>query len=126
MSKKWLFNLIEGLVLKYADDLIADVGKKNEAIKKACEKIEENGNLYEVVEAVIETTTNLRDDELLDKAEEVVSKIRDVLVGKPIKEIVEEYLVPIKIPDFDDDPTNNVSLGEYLLGIIKMIGTPED
>jgi len=126
----------KGALIKFAlervfsrmDDIIEDQISKREVLKKIMEVIENGATLENVIDVYVEHTNNPTLTKVDDIVDQVFSVVDEVLVDvqeKPLKEVIEKWAANVRIPDFDDDPENDISLSDFLLDIIHDVATGE-
>lgn len=88
----------------------------------------EGETLEVIVGLYIQATGTVKDDEIIGKVAEVMEfldkKVPEILASiskRPFKEVVEELLGDITIPDFDDNADNNIKVVEIINDIMNEI-----
>jgi len=123
----WVSALIVKQVLKYAPGL-ADSWQDEHLpeLGVAARVIADGGTLRDAIKAYVEATESLSDDEVFEKVDVIHGKIliyvQEVIqaVGeKPFKDVLEQYLGGIEIPDFDDDASNNISVADFVVRLFE-------
>ena len=113
-------------VFKRMDDIIEDQISKIEVLKKIMIAIENGATLENVIDIYVEHAKNptlTKVDDVVDRIFSVVDEVLIDVQEKPIKEVIEKWAADVRIPDFDDDPENDISLSDFLLDIIQDVAT---
>jgi len=126
--KKTLIKFALERVFSRMDDVIEDQLAKQEVVKKIVVAINNDATLEEAINVYVDHANNptvTKVDEIVDKilavADDVIKDIREL----PLTEVIAKYLDDITIPDFDDDPDNDISIAAFLLDIIEDVSTGE-
>ena len=88
--------------------------------------VNEGATLQEAVLAFVAATPGIGDDEKYQKAMELYAKITGgfqlavaAFATQPLMEVIDTHLSGVMIPDFDNDPSNNVSVAALLHDIFE-------
>lgn len=115
-------------VFRRMDDIIEDQISKREVLKKIVVAIENGATLENVIDIYVECANNPTVTKVDDIVDQIFSTVDEVLIDvqeKPLKEVISKWTTNIRIPDFDDDPENDISLSDFLLDIIHDVTTGE-
>lgn len=88
----------------------------------------EGGSLRAAVKAYVESTEDVGDDAIVEKVDAILDTVTKYLNGftealassdQPFLEVVDKYLTKIRIPDYDSDPSNDVTVAEVIRSVVK-------
>ena len=113
----WLKKLARDWALNKTTSAGAEQIKNDPAAVLALKKYRAGGAFMEIVKTYVMATSNREDDAVVDD-----------LMTRPFNEVLARLAGPMiatKIPDMDGDPTNDITVGDFLARVIDKVVAEE-
>lgn len=112
---EWILKLARDWAFNKGTFWAAARCKEDPALISALIRLKAGGSFLQVVQSYTATTENKEDDAVAAGIEE----FRKALETQPFRELLQRYLGAVKVPDFDTDPSNDISVFELLERIVN-------
>ena len=114
---EWIIKLARDWAFNKGTSWAVDKIKEDPAMIPAFKKLKAGASFLEIVQTYTALTENKDDDAIAAS----ITEFRNALETQPFEELLRRYLEVVKVPDFDSDPTNDISVFELFERIVARV-----
>lgn len=105
----WMIGLFPGFFLKGAISFLAAKLRKDKALIYALQAYRAGAPFIKIIEIYAANTETKEDDAVVKGLDEIEAELKT----RSFRDFTGRYLAHVPLPDFDGDPTNDISVQQF-------------